>query len=330
MNGENLSSSVLPPVYGPMGFGQILDRTFKLVRAYWRLYARVALLSALALAIMLVLIAGVVLLVLGPQFRGVQTPPNLTAIVLLGFSAIALEIGFVLLSALYMPAAHYAAIQTNRGQMTTAVQAYDVARHRFGSFLWLLVLITLYLVVPLLAVVLAFTLAGVGMHFLLGSQAATLGVLVPAIFGLIYLGFLVYTVFIALRFSLSFAACVDEEIPASAALKRSAQLTQGAKWRIFVVLLVIYAILYAVTYVALILFALVVGGVGVLAALLMHVEQGTPVFFALIALGGLVYAGMIAVVSIANYIGMIAAIAVLYDDQKLRLRATAGGEVAPA
>jgi hypothetical protein len=326
MNGESLPTSALPPAYGPMGFGQILDRTFKLVRAHWKLYARVAVLPALALVAIIVLVAGGALLALGPQLRGVQTPPNLETIVLLGFSAIALEIGMVLLSALYLPAAHYAAIQTNRGQMTTAAQAYDVARQRYGRFLWLLVLITLYLVVPLLAIVLAFTLAGVGIHFLLGGHAATLGVLVPAIFGLIYLGFLVYTVFIALRFSLSYAACVDEEITASAALKRSAQLTEGARGRIFVVLLVIYAILYAVTYVALILSVLAVGGVGVLAALIMHVEQGTPAFFALIALGGLLYVGMIAVVSIANYIGMVAAIAVLYDDQKLRLR----GEVSPA
>ena len=330
MNPESLPTSALPPIYGPMGFGQILDRTFKLVRAHWRLYARVALLPAFALALMLVLLLGGMLLAFGPQMRGVQTPPNLLSIVLLAVGVVLVEIGLLLAAALYMPAMHYAAIQTNRGAIRTALQAYEVARQRFGRFLWLMVLLMLYMMVPLLAIVCALGIAAAGFHLFAGGDAQSMSLLLMPLFGIIYIGFLAYSVWIALCFSLCFAVCVDEQIPASAALKRSVQLTRGAKGRIFVTLLVIYAILYAVTYVALILLMLVGGGLGLLAVFALHVEQGTPAFFALIGLAGLLYIGIIAVISMVNYIGMIAAIAILYDDQKLRLNAAAGGEVSPA
>lgn len=331
MNGETVSAANLPPIDAPMSFGQILDRTFKLVRVHWKLFVRVALLPAAMFAGMMVVVAGAMLPWILPLIRGTQTQPGPAAFVAITLPICVAQLLAVLISALYLPAAHDAAIAANRGRNTTSDEAYRMAKQRYGRFLWLLILIALYVMIPMLLIVACFAAVGLLAHLLGDSGSPVLALMIPLI-GLLYLGYMVYAVLVMLRFSLAFAVCVDEQIPARVALKRSAQLTHGAKGRIFLLFLVVYAILYAVVY-AFILVLAAVGGAVVVGAMAMHVEAGTPVFYVLIALGCLVYLAIIAVASIANYVGMIAAAAVIYDDQKLRLSSQAPGtgkEVSPA
>jgi uncharacterized membrane protein len=69
--------------------------------------------------------------------------------------------------------------------------------------------------------------------------AAGLGILILA--PLFMLG-LVYGVWMSLRYSLAMPACVVEDTNASAALKRSIDLSKGSRGRIFVLGLLVYAV----------------------------------------------------------------------------------------
>ena len=153
----------------------------------------------------------------------------------------------LLVYALYLPAAFSAATQADRGVVVSFRQAYGVAWSRFGRSLWLMVLCMLILILP--AVVIA-ALIGGGAALMHHGAAAGAGpayafFLIPLLV-LLYLGILVYSVLIMLRFAVAYPACIEEDLPAWKALKRSADLTGGAKGRIFLVLLVVYAVVYAV------------------------------------------------------------------------------------
>src|ERR1035437_10255024 len=86
-----------------------------------------------------------------------------------------------------------------------------------------------------------------GMGILSANNAEpnpALFLLIPLI-ALLFIGAMVYGVIIAMRLSLAFPAALAEGLTAVAALRRSGQLTKGAKGRIFLVLLVVYALGYA-------------------------------------------------------------------------------------
>jgi uncharacterized membrane protein len=95
------------------------------------------------------------------------------------------------------------------------------------------------------------------------------------------------------------------------------KLTKGAKGRIFLVLLVIYAVTYAVNILLLMIF-FVVGAVGAGAAILAHVAQGSPAFFILIGLAVLGYLLVLVACSLFSYAAYTTALAVIYNDQRLR------------
>jgi hypothetical protein len=52
----------------------------------------------------------------------------------------------------------------------------------------------------------------------------------------------VYGIWMSLRYSLAVPACVVEDLPASGAIKRSIELSQGSRGRIFVLGLLVYAV----------------------------------------------------------------------------------------
>jgi hypothetical protein len=110
---------------------------------------------------------------------------------------------------------------------------------------------------------------------------------------------------------------VAEGLTASAAIKRSFQLTRGAKGRIFLVMLVIYAALYAGIFVAEIVMGVAAAiGVGVAAAAGLHLAAP----WSYIGLGLLGLCGLAAMIlfTALTYAAVTTALAVLYHDQRLR------------
>ena len=129
---------------------------------------------------------------------------------------------------------------------------------------------------------------------------------------------LVVGVIVALRFSLAFPATVFEDLTAWQAIKRSGILTRGAKGRIFLVLLVIYA----ATYLAILLLmsgAALMGALGFLVFSGMHLHPSTPAFWVLAVLGGIAFLAVMVLFMAASWAGYATTFAVLYNDQRLRI-----------
>jgi hypothetical protein len=309
-------------------FGQILDRTYKLGRANFMLFFGIASVPSLAFFLVFAAMIGCMIPIVGPQIAAAQAsagqvpaapptyPPYLVALVVVLTYPI-----LFLVFALYLPAASYAATQADRGAKVSFGNAYGLAFRRFWRYLWLMILPAFYVIVPLVAIGVVIAVGALLMHNSSGglgavSNPAGLFFLIPFIV-LLYFVLFVYCIWIMLRFSVAFPASVMEGLTAWASLKRSAKLTKGAKGRIFLVLLVVYAISYAVNLV-LIMIYLVVAAVGAGVAILAHVAVGSSTFFILIGLAALGYLLVMVACTMFSYVAYTTTLAVLYNDQRLR------------
>jgi len=313
MNESASSAPSGPSPFAPRTLGQILDRTYRLMRTHLRLLLGIAAVPSAAILLIVAAVMGFMLIAIGPQLAGkTATPPVFPA----GFWVALVFIYVIspLVYVLYMPAACYAATQADLGVTVTFLQAYGVAWRRFGRFLWLMILCSLFVIVPLVVVAALVGLTALLLHNVVGPDGMFL--LVPLLV-LLYLAFAVYCVLILLRFALVFPACVAEELTAWASLKRSAKLTQGAKGRIFLALLLVYAITYVVTMVC-VLVLFVLSALVALVAILVHVSEGSPAFYILIGLGIFGYLLSIAISILVTYAAYTTALGVLYNDQRLR------------
>jgi hypothetical protein len=304
---------------GPMTIGQVLDRTFRLVRANLRLFLGIGVVPAvMSVLIFAAIEAGMAF----PMLRHFPKPPAPEDMARLLNPAVIIPLIVLttltnaVVFALYLAAATYAATQADRGFAVSIREAWQHARSRAGRSIWLLFLIYVFTFLP--AMVIEILVFGGFAMLTLGHSDPN-----PAVYFLLPLGMLlffvslIYGILIALRFSLAFPACVVEGLSARAALKRSGYLSQGAKGRIFVVLLVIYAACYAFT---LLLFA-VLGLLClliVLAGMALNAHLASPLGYAAIA-----FLGICAVLGFLLYIalswaGFSTSLAVLYHDQRLR------------
>jgi hypothetical protein len=122
----------------------------------------------------------------------------------------------------------------------------------------------------------------------------------------------------SLRLSLANCACVHEGLTARQAITRSGFLTQGAKGRIFLVLLVIYAISYAVMMVIYFIGLMVFGAVMLAGSAGLSAHDTTPFGYA--AIGLLIIAAAVIVLfwSALLMAAYSVSFAVLYRDQCLR------------
>jgi len=98
--------------------------------------------------------------------------------------------------------------------------------------------------------------------------------------------------------------------------------------RIFLVMLVVYAILYAIELVCILVFVVMAALVAFI-AISAHVTVSSPAFFILVGLGVLGYALVIGVCVMLGYSGFTTALAVLYHDQRLRSDVVASLTPAP-
>jgi hypothetical protein len=301
-----------------MTFGQIFDRTYRLMRANLRLFLGIAAVPSLAILLVFLPVFGLMLIALAPQLRGQTGSPETFPAILAGICIMIGELMLPLIYALYMPAASHAATQADLGVAVTFSEAYAVGWRRFGRYLWLMILCVLCILVPVLACVLVVGLGAILMHFAMSGNSGPLAAFLLFPLGLLlYMALAVYSILIILRFSLAYPACVVEGLPAWASLKRSALLTKGAKGRIFLVLLVVYALTYAVSLVCTFAF-FAVGALAALVAVLAHVTQGSPAFVPLICLAVLGFLLVMIISCMFSYAAFTTALAVLYHDQRLR------------
>jgi hypothetical protein len=316
------TSSAAPPagatLHGPMTFGQILDRVLQLMRANWRLFVGIALAPAAGIIVYFGIIFAALFPVLKPlmlhQTVGFS-PMKMAWVAGMYIFGVAL---MVVIYALYEPAGVYAALEANTGTRVAFRKAWAVAWSKAGRYVWLAILRALIVALPIM--VFGGAIAGtVGLtmaHGRGGSNPSAMMVLLPLLV-LLYVGSIVYAVLVMLRLVLAVPACVAEDVSAWRSLRRSNQLTNGAKGRIFLLGLLIYAIAYAAFLVVeMVLFFL--GAIAALAGMALHLTM---------APWGYAGIGAAAVVFLCAYLVWIAAaastyctlFAVVYQDQRLRL-----------
>jgi hypothetical protein len=132
-------STSAPPPPGALTFGQILDRIFHLMRSNFRLFVGIASVPAAGIAAFYALMIAAVLSVVKPWQQPTSIPALSTMCWILGVVFI-FYLLLMAIYALYEPAASYAALQANAGVNATFRQAWAVAWHKAGRYIWLSIL----------------------------------------------------------------------------------------------------------------------------------------------------------------------------------------------
>ena len=311
-------SDALPyQAYVPKTFGQILDRVFRLVRANFKLFVGIA---ALPPAVMYAVLAFLAAVVLWPLLTALPQNPSPDELQHLVFVMVPIFVVFTLiylpLFGLYLAAASFASVQADCGMKATLRQSYAVAWGHAGRYALLLIL--LYVICFSPAVVIELVMfGGLGLMAFHKAQPNPAIVVLFPFLSILQMAATVVGFIVALRFSLAFPACVFENLTAWQAIKRSGVLTRGARGRIFLVLLVIYAATYLAVLV-LLFGASLVGALGYFAVSGMDLHLSTFTTWVLVILVVIAFLAVLVIFMAASWAGFLTALAVIYNDQRLR------------
>lgn len=311
----------------PLGFGQVLERIYRLLKENLRTYVAIA---AMPLGVMLVFYALMLvgMFTLLPGLTVKDAPPPTPAAIASLFTIVALgTIPIMMIFALYESALSYAALRLNAGAPATARDAWQIAWEKMGRHLWLAVLRALIALLPLLIFVVLCG-GGVGACLLASGghpQPALVALGVPLLL-LFYLLAVALILTLMIWLSFSYPASLNEDLSAWQAICRSWQLTRGVRGWIFLAMLVIYAI----SYVIFLLFELMLAAVLLLGVFLSSALP-LPQFLGFVALGAV---AILLLASLFLFMALsmgayITAFCIYYQDQ-LRREAWMAGLVLSA
>jgi hypothetical protein len=229
----------------PLSLGEILDRTAQLYRSNFVLFAGIA-----AVYAGVVLVLNLMQIGLGELLRIVHMTEQLQWLTWTVAGAVALLM-FVF-AGMAVAANNRAVAWVHLGEPATIRGAYLSILPRLGRYLWLMVITAFVVWLPMALVYGGYfgliffyvqpkgLLAQPGVHHDPEATAIFLGASV-AFFLLILLS-VVYAILMFLRYSLAVPACVVESLKARQALRRSIDLSKGARGRIFVLGLLVFVI----------------------------------------------------------------------------------------
>ena len=298
----------------PMTFSQILERIFRLIRSQLKLFIAIASVPAVAMILMMVLFFAIAFI---PIFSQLPRQPDPALMFRLMIPSMLLIMPLSLLVfALYLAASIHAAMQANLGISITFREAYQAAWKRIGRYFWLMLLIYIIAFLPMLVTELVM-FGGMGLLSAGHTEISPGFYLLIPLEVLLFIAALVYGIIIAMRLSLAFPASLAEDLTARAALRRSGQLTRSAKSRIFLVMLVIYALGYAAEMVG-ILVLMVVIGIGALVMAGCGVQMPSMAGIVGIVLASLCFAAFLYLWTALFWSAFSTALAILYHDQRLR------------
>jgi hypothetical protein len=233
----------------PMTLGEILDRTAELYRTHFLLFAGISsIFAGLMLAVQLLYLRSLYLL----------GYPNVLAHWRWGTATVAVIEGLVvlMLAGLSIAANNRAVAWVYLDKPATIHAAAKSVLPRLKTYLWLMTVTSFRAWAPFAALYVVFIGIAFAMlpHGFMANPAAAqnMGQQNPAAMmaaGLSMLVLLplfvlagVYGVWMTLRYSLAVPACVVEELPTTPAIKRSIDLSDGSRGRIFVLGLLVYAV----------------------------------------------------------------------------------------
>jgi hypothetical protein len=306
------------PLYIPKTLGQILDRVFRLMRANFKLFVGIAVLPPAAFYAIFALLSAAVF---WPILQALPKSPSpeeiLKLVVVIVPAVIILSILYWPVFATYLSAASFAGVQADCGVRVTFRESYAVAWRHAGRYSLLLLLIYVFCFFPALLIQLVM-FAGVGLTTLHKAQPNPVMVVLFPLLSFMQMAALIVGLIIGLRFALAFPAAVIENLTARQAIKRSGVLTRGAKGRIFVVFLVIYAATYLAVMV-LMCGAALLGGLGFLAFSGTNAQLSTPAIWVIAIFGVVVFVAVMVLFIALSWAGYVTAFAVIYNDQRLRI-----------
>ncbi len=229
----------------PLSLGEILDRTAQLYRENFILFAGIASIYAGVLLVLNLMQIGLTELLRQLHMARYETFATLGFIILI-FPVI------VICSGAAMAANNRAVAWVNLGEPATIRGAYRSILPRLGRYLWIMAIAMFFAYLPFVIIdavffLLLFAFVGInGLAVQHGANAdpyAGMLVLMGSI-GLLVLTFpaMIYAIWMAIRYSLAIPASVVENLKAHVAIRRSIDLTRGARGRIFVLGLLIAVI----------------------------------------------------------------------------------------
>ncbi len=233
----------------PLTLGEILDRTAELYRNNFVLFAGIFAPYAGAALVLNLLVIG-----LGVLLKNVHAT-NLA----LWLPLTAGMVEMLILGILFGPvvaSVSRAVAWVNMGQPATIRGAYQSTFARLGRYLWLMTITFIVVWTPLALLyggffgVMAYNIKGFGNPAGVAAQQASMSdpkaLAVVAIAGLAFLILILpvgaYTILMGLRYALALPACVVENTPARASLRRAIDLSKGARGRIFILGLLVAVI----------------------------------------------------------------------------------------
>ncbi len=312
-------STAPPPLpSSPKSLGQILDRIYRLIRSNFRLFIGIAIIPPL-------LFFGTLALVLAFSFRTVfeQLTRNPSPDVFFRHAPALVSIFLVVtlfqmaVFAIYFAAGSHAAVQADLGVKVSVRDSYAIAWAHAGRYFLLMLLIYLVCFLPALIIELL-SFAGMGAMNTGNSAPSPLTILLFLFGFLLYSAAGIYGLIMALRFSLAFPASLAEGLAAVAAMRRSSRLTRGAKGRVFLVLLIVYAVTYLAFLIAMCVLMLL-GAIVFLALSTIHFHPSLSLQIVVVSCAGVCFLCAMAFYMAISWAGYAAAFAVLYNDQRLRI-----------
>jgi hypothetical protein len=233
----------------PLDLGEILDRTAELYRINFPLFAGIAVIFAGAMLLAQMLHLGALAMLGYPRVH-----PGLEWAV--AVSAVLTVLVALLVAGLQVAAICRAVAWIHLGEPATVRAATGSVLPRLGRYLWVVTIAGLRAWTPLAVIYVAFfaLIFAFLPHGFLTNPAVmqTAPATNPAailkmglgflVLGPFFIGAVVYGTLMSLRYSLAVPASVVESLPARQAIKKSIELSRGARGRIFVLGLLVYAV----------------------------------------------------------------------------------------
>jgi hypothetical protein len=229
----------------PSSLGEILDRTVQLYRSRFLVFVGISVVPT-GIVLALACVAGLIAAWWGASgARSVSSGAGyiLVGLFAIGIALLALPI-FLAVTALAAAAMNHAVSCIHLGGTTTIRDAYKSIWRLGWRYIWPYLLQAIFVLIAPLTVWIALGLLAAGATVL--AQKAGMGASADVILGsaafLVLIPLTGYGIWMLLRFSLAFPACVVEQTGAWRAAKRSFALSQGTKGRIFLLFLLVAAL----------------------------------------------------------------------------------------
>jgi len=229
----------------PQTLGEILDRTAQLYRENFLLFAGIAAVYAAVVLVLSLTQIGV-----SEVLRVLHWTQALKWVSVI-FLVVLAPLMFIFAGAA-VAANNRAVAWVHLGEPATIASAYRSILPRLGRYLWLMTIAAFMVWTPFVVVYggyMGFITLYVTPKGLITQPGGHVDMQAAAVMGIVTLVFLllavpagVYAVWMALRYALAVPAAVVENLPARKALKRSVELSKGARGRLFVLALLVVVI----------------------------------------------------------------------------------------